>query len=815
MWEWASLGSFAQELRQAFRSLHHSRSFSALAILILAIGIAANTSLFTVVHTVLLRPLPYKDPDRLAFLWTAVPKVNNYEGGSAYLNFLDWRAQSHAFVDMMLYRQASLTLTGGDTEPKRVGAALIPDNFFSILGIAPMIGRAFTAEDVESRAPLVIVSHGLWQRALGGSPGVVGRMLEVEGKPLEIIGVMPAFFQFPARETQLWVAITEPWTDHPWWAQLKGWRWTKGVLDVVGRMRPGISLAEAQTEMSTIARRLEQQYPETNAGHTVRVVPLGAQMTMRVRRSLLVLSGAVAFVLLIACANVASLVIARGAAREREIAVRMALGASRGRVVGQLLTESLLIALAAGALGLLLASWGVRLLVSLAPDDIPRLSEVGIHPQVLLFTLGLSLLAGTLAGLGPALRVSQRALVESLKVGGATGSLSPHGLRTQRMLVAAEFALGFVLLAGAGVLIRSFLAIQAVDLGFQPERLLTMRVSLPAAKGARQRVIYYDEAIQRVAAIPGVRAAGASENFFIIGEWPKWTLTLGDGRTVTTQWDWSTVAGQYFQAIGLPLVRGRWFHDGEGRDAPSAILINETMARQFWPEDDAIGRRFKVGDADSRNPWLTVVGVVKDIRRHGRERPVMPEFFYPHSVARSLSSMELVVQTSSDPLPLAAHLASEIRSVDRTAILESVRTVERQLGDHASRRRFQTLLLTLFSAIALALAAFGIYGVMYCSVAQRSQEIGIRMALGARERDVLIMVLGQGLMLCGIGMGVGLASAFALTRLLSGMLFGVSATDGTTFAGVCLLLTGAALLASYLPARRASRVDPTVTLRYQ
>jgi predicted permease len=809
------LDILGQDLRYAAKTLRRSPGFTAAAVWSLALGLGATTSIFSVINAVLLRPLPYYEPGRLAMLWTDDVKRGIHEEGTSYLTSTDWRNQSAAFADMAVCtRGNAVTLTGGD-EPEKVEAEAVSANLFPLLGRAPLLGRTFSSEEAERRDRVVVVSHQLWQRRFAGSLDVLGRTLEINGKTSKVIGVMPSDFYFPSRDTQLW----EPTTVYSWWDRSRTARYNDWWR-VVGRLKPHVSFEQAQTELSAIGRRLEQAYSTNDpdfAGFGVSVVPLLAQFVgVRLRLALWVLLGAVFFVLLIACANVANLLLARGATREREFAIRLGLGAGRARLIRQLLTESTALALAAGALGLALAAAGIRVLLAFAPQGIPRLNEISLDLRVLAFTGGVSVLTGVVFGLGPALKLSTNSPGDVLKDGGR-GSSSGLKLRHARgLLVVAEFALAVVLLAGAGVLIRSFLRIQQVDPGFRLGRLLTLKLELPGAKNQAQKIAYYQQAFERVRSLRGVESVGAISHVFLEFN-PDVTITV-EGRPAphpdqaVEQLMDDVVSVDYFTTMGIPLRRGRFFSEQDGPGAPRAALINEAMARRFFPGEDPIGRRFKYGDANAASTPLTIVGVVGDVHRHGTEAPVIPQIFIALSQNPN-RGMTFVARTSSDPLTLAAAVRHELRSIDKAATVYGITTVADQLEAFTTERRFQTSLLGLFSVVALVLAALGIYGVISYSVTQRTQELGIRMALGARRVDVLSLIVRQGLTLASIGVAIGLAAAFVLTRLLASLLYEVSATDPLTFVLVSSTLVFAALLACYVPARRAATMDPLIALR--
>ncbi|PYT95493.1 MAG: hypothetical protein DMG38_27030 [Acidobacteria bacterium] len=813
-----------QDLRFATRTLRKVPGFTVVAVLTLALGIGANTAIFSVIEAVLLRPLPYKDPSRVVLL--PDPQDPNGEGIS-YRDFESWKSQSRSFEDMAVYYRNSgwsrVTLTGAG-EPDSVQGAFVSANFFPLMGISPVLGRAFTREEEARQQRVVVLSYGQWVRRFGASRDVVGKMLPIDGSNSQVIGVMPANFQLPARDSQFWAPITTNryWGD-PQLARVDSThtrhfykRW-----NVVGRLKPGITYREAQAEMDTIIGRLQQLDP-TNRERSVNVVPLRVNLRGNTRLAFSILFAAVFFVLLIACSNVGNLILARGAARDREMAVRTALGAGRVRLTRQLFTESVLLALLSGCLGLVFASLGVHALIAFGPPDIPRLDEASVDDGVLAFTLALSLLAAVIFGMIPAWKISQSNPNESLKSGArsASGSMILRG--TRNLLVVMEFALAMVLLTGAGLLVRSFLAVQGVDPGFRSERVLTMRIMLPAGTPESRRTAVYDEVIERVRTMHGVQAAGAIDGLFELGETMNLGLRTIEGRAPEPpeQWTaltWKTIRGDYFQAMGVPLLRGRYFSEQDVSGSPLAAIADESMARRYWPGEDAIGKRFKGQDPRGRNDdWLTVIGVVHDMRRHGLERSPTPHIFEWYKQATlGDTTPDLVVRTQGEPLAFAATLRSTVRGLDQTAILSPVTTMEAQLSGQLSPRRFQTTLLSLFSLLALILASVGMFALMHYSVSQRTHEIGVRIALGAQRGDVMRLVIWKGGQLALTGVGIGILAALALTRLMSSLLFGVSVTDPATIGGVAMLLTLVALIGCYIPMRRAMRVDPIVALRYE
>jgi putative ABC transport system permease protein len=809
-----------QDLGYGARMLRRSPGFTAVATLSLALGIGANTAIFSVLYAVLLRPLPYRDPNHLVLIFS---KGREDQREPILLDdFAILKSQSQSFEAMSIFYKntgiSRVNLTGA-AEPEVAQGGFVSADFFPLMGMAPQIGRLFTIEEETQRNRVVILSQGLWNRRFGGAPDAVGRMLQIDGVDFQVIGVMPATFQFPARETQFWAPITtnRHWLDRPALDKIhvRGFyaRW-----NVVARLKPDVPLQQAQAELNILAKRLEEINPDLNKGKGVNALPLRVELDGNTRLALFMLLAAVSFVLLIACGNVANLILARGTSREREMAIRTALGAGRVRLIRQLFTESVMLAMLSGLLGLYLAALGVPALIALAPPDIPRLEESGLDSMVLAFTLGISLLTAIICGLGPAWKISKSDPGKSLKSGGRGSSGTIAFGHARGLLVITEFGLSVILLTGAGLLIRSFLAIQAVGPGFDPEHALTMRVAFPADTTAIRRSAFLDSALERVRAIPGVGAVGAVDGLFQLGKVSNLGLRIVEGRAVEPreQWTaltWKTISGEYLQALGTPLLRGRYFSDEDGPNSPLVALINESMVRRYWPDEDPIGKRFKGQDPRGRNDdWITVIGVVGDMRSHGLERQPTPHVFLWHKQSGDIPS-DLVVRTAGATTKFATTLRNAVRSLDQTAILSNVTTLEEQLSEQMAPRRFQTTLLTLFSIIALALASLGVYSVMRYMVVQRTHEIGIRMALGAQIRDVLRLIIGEGIKLALVGLMIGFGGAWALTRLMKNLLFGVSPTDPLTFIVIASLLTFVALLACYIPARRATKVDPLVALR--
>jgi putative ABC transport system permease protein len=801
-----------QDVRYCVRMLLKNPAFTAVVVLTLALGIGANTAIFSVLNSVLLRPLPYQDSDRLVFLWSDTPKQNTREMGSAYANISDWNNQNQSFEELAFFDPTSVTLTGIN-DPEQVQSVHASANLFSLLGVAPLIGRTFSPEEEQNQVHVVVLSYGLWQRRFGGSRSVIAQTLEVDNVKSQVIGVMPERFQFPGKNSQIW----EPHTLVPDWQRQKTQRGT-GSWRVVGRLKPNFTVQQAQTEMSSIASRLEQAFPNFNKGLGINLVPFQIQVTgTNVRLVLWMIFGAVVLVLLIACTNVANLMLARGIVREREIAIRMALGAGRLRLIRQLLTESAVLSLLAGLFGLLLATAGIKGLISFGPKDIPRLDGAEVDLRVIAFALGVSLLTGLLFGLVPALKVSQSDPGGTLKESRSSmGGLS--GRRTRGLLVIAEFSLALPLLLGAGLLLRSFMHLQAVDAGFDPARVLLIQTAPARNSTTDQWRVFYQQVSERIAALPGVEAAGLIEEILISGN-PDGLITIEGGSpdsspSARIPFRRDVISEGLFQTLRVPLRTGRFFNVHDNQGAVPVTIINETMARQFWPGEGALGKRLKLGPAQSPNPWLTVVGVVGDMRRQNLERQPIAQIFLPHLQSPE-RRMNLLIRTTAESTQLAPVVRDEIRAIDKTVLISQVSTLESLLARTSAQRRFQTWLLTLFSTIALLLAAVGIYGLIHQSVILRTHEIGIRLALGAKRRDVLRLVVTQGMSLAACGIGMGLLAAFGLTRVLAGLLFGVTATDPATFMAAPLLLAMVAFLACYIPARRAAKVDPMVALRYE
>jgi putative ABC transport system permease protein len=805
--------TFWQDLRYGARTFLKKPGFTLIAVITLALGIGANTAIFSVANTTLLRPLPYQNPDELVMVWETAPKLGFPHNDVAPANFIDWRDQNQVFTQIAAFGGASLSLTGRG-EPERIEGERVSASLFPLLGVAPALGRVFTEQEDRSEAQGVIVlSHSLWQRRFGGDTGIIGQSLTLDNRPYTVVGVMPAHFRFPGREQEFWT----PMAFEPDEAAGRG----DHYLSVVARLKPGVTRQQARAEMDAIAARLQRQYPRTNTDQGVALVPLHEEFAGAIRKPLLILMGVVGFVLLIACANLTNLLLARATQRASELTIRAALGATRMRLIRQLLTESVLLALSGGAVGALLAMWGVDLLETLVPENLAQARGSVLDGRVLGFSAGVSLLTGVLFGLAPALQISKLNLTEALKEGGRSGAGTGSRSRLRGALVIGEIAMSLVLLTGAGLMVRSFYHLTSVDPGFQPDKTLTMRMQLSGEKygDSVKRRGFYDQMLQQVQSIPGVQSAGVITQLPLTTQGLSFSFSLEGQPPMPAsnlpQAVFRVISQDYFRAMGIPLLRGRSFTPHDSADAQAVVVINRTMAERFWPGQEALGKRFKVGSSDSPNPLMMVVGVVGDVRQSSLDQALKPEMYVSHLQDRRFFAIprDLVAQTTGDPLALAAAVRAEIWKLDKDLPLYRVRTMEQVLAASVAGQRFNMMLLAVFAALALLLAAVGIYGLMSYAMTQRTREIGVRLALGARASDVLWLVMGQGLILTISGVAVGLAGAFALTRVMTGLLFGVSATDPMTFTLIAALLTLVALLACWIPARRAAKMDPMVALR--
>jgi putative ABC transport system permease protein len=819
---WLWWDHLVQDLRFGLRTLAKNPSFTAVAVLTLALGIGANTAIFSVVNAVLLRPLPFPAPDELVRV-VSVRLRENVPDNASYPDFADWRAQNHVFERMAAFHADSFTLTG-QGEAAHIPGAIVSADLFSLLSARPALGRTFLPEEDNLGAAggglVVILSYRLWQERFGADPGIVGRTIELDNRSFTVVGVMPAGFQFPiqAEPIDFWTTFAVEFIA-PTGGQSMAEQRGAHYLDVVARLKPHVSGTQAQAEMRTIVNALNKQYPE-NAPRGVRIVPELDQLVGDVRPALLVLLAAVGCVLLIGCANVANLLLARAAARQKEMAVRGALGAGRGRIIRQLLTESLLLASVGGTLGTALALWGIHAVVGLVPEDIPRLAGIHLDGSVLVFTILLSLLTGILFGLAPALQVSRPNVMESLKEGGRGLADSLHRSHMRSFLVVFDMAVAVVLLVGAGLLIQSFWHLQRVDPGFNPHRILTFKIDLPYTRyeGVHQTQ-FFQQAVMRLNRLPGVRSASLVLPLPLDGDEIDTSFDIEGRHAVRadqprTNYSWTEPG--YFRTLGIPLLRGRDFTERDDLKATPVVIINETLARNFFPHRDPIGLRIKPGISNGykESPMREIVGVVGDVKLNGLTAPAGPQVYVP--VAQSpLGNMIVVVHTEIDPLSVAPTVRKEVAAMDKDLPIYGVKTLDQYLGESVAQPRFDTSLVGIFAALALALAAVGLYGVVSYSATLRTHEIGVRVALGAQKGDVLELVVGQAFKLALIGVAIGIAGALMLTRFLSSLLYGVRPTDPLTFIAVSMILTSVALMAGYIPARRATKVDPLVALRYE
>ncbi|HWF90118.1 MAG TPA: ABC transporter permease [Pyrinomonadaceae bacterium] len=807
------LADFLNDLRYAARLQRKNPAFTIVAVIALALGIGANTAIFSVVNTVLLRPLPYKDPERLVLVWEDATKQGYPRDTPAAANFVDWRDQNHVFEGMAAISDESFNLTGSG-EPERLAGHTVSASLFPLLGVEPHIGRVFTAaEDQAGSQHVVLLSYALWQRRFGGEPNIVGQPLTLNGQSYIVVGVMPARFQFPSTDSQVWVPIALTQEDAA--------NRDRHYLQVVARLKPGVSLAQAQSEMNTIAARLQQQYPQSNTDLGAAVQSLHEYLVGDIKPALLVLLGAVGLVLLIACANVANLLLARAAVRQKEIAVRVALGAKRARLIRQFLTESVLLSVLGGLVGLAIAYGGLAVLKAFIPENISQAREISMDLKVLGFTFLVSVATGLIFGLAPAVQAARFNQIETLKEGGRDAATGGSGKRLRSVLVTAEVAISLVLLIGAGLLINSFLRLRNVDPGFRAENLLTMKIVLPDTKYERraQRAAFYTNLIQRVQSLAGVKSAAVTTNLPLYRQGNSISVNIegqpapppGQERIIVTR----IISPGYFDTMGIPLLRGRPLSEQDTETTQNVVVISDAMARRYWPGEEVVGKRIAIGRVTRPEDWIQIVGVVKDVRQFELTADPKPQMYLPYRQFGFFDAQDLVVKTDIDSASLAATVRRAVWEIDKDQPVSDIRTMENIMADSIARQRFSMLLLAIFAGVALVLAGVGIYGVMSYSVAQRTHEIGIRMALGAQTGAVLKLAIGYGMKLVLVGLLIGLIAAFALTRVMSTLLFGVTATDPATFTLISLLLIAVAVLASYVPARRATKVNPIIALRYE
>jgi predicted permease len=818
VWGFQWLETLLQDLRYGGRQLRRNPGFTAVAVVALALGIGANTAIFSVVNAVVLRPLPIHQPGRVVVVHDQFTRLGLPSIGVSVPDFADLSRRTDIFESTAVLSDRSFSLTGSG-QPERLAAFLVNSAFFPLMGVKPLLGRwFFPSEDKPGASHVAIINEGLWRGAFGSDPKLIGKSITLDGENYTVVGIMPSSFQLPNMAPDLWapLALTPAQLDP---TKERGHQW----LYMLARLRPTVTLAQAQTAMDSMARRFMREYPDNfpaHIGYGIKVVPLLADLIGNTGKFLFVLLAAVGFVLLIACANVANLTLARASTRSREMAVRVALGAGRVRIVRQLLTESVLLALIGGALGLLLALWGVDLLRTIGPKNVPRLNKADIDGTVLAFTAAIAVITGVLFGLAPGFEAFQSNLHETLKEGGRSGSAGVARERVRSLLVIGEFALTLVLLTGGVLMVESFVHLLEVNPGFDPQNVLTMQITLSDAQYSKPSQIagFYDALLERVSHLPGVKAAGAvdvlpfsdfgnSGGFHIEGEPVRSGALLPHA-------DVRRVMPGYFRTLRIPLRRGRAFTEPDAASSPNVAIIDDVLAKQYWPEQNPIGHRVAMA-SDSRSPqWYTVVGIVGNVRNRGFSAPRKGVLYFPLAQMPKLH-MSLVIRTASNPEGIASAVRKVAASIDRQQPVYGVETMEQYVSESVSNQRLAVTLLAAFSVLALILAAVGIYGVISYFVSQRTHEIGIRVAMGARKSDVFRLVVGHGMVLAVAGVGIGIVGALALTRAMSSLLYGVSPTNLLTFAAVSLLLTGVGLLACYIPARRATKVDPIVALRYE
>jgi predicted permease len=813
------MNTLLQDVRYGIRTLAKTPGFTAIAILTLALGIGANSALFSVVNGVLLNPLPYPEPNKLIMVYANTSDFGH--SSVTYLNFLDWQKESHSFTAVAGYRNENLFLTGVG-EGERVRGFMISADFFRVMGVEPIAGRTFRPEeDQVGAAPVALISAGLWMRKFGSAPDIVGKSITLTGKSYLVAGVIPASFSLYERPSDVYIPIGQ-WND-PTFRD----RAVSFGTRVIGRLKPGVTMQQAQVEMDQIARNLAAAYPQADKGMGIALVPFKEDIVGDIQPFLLVLLGAVGFVLLIACANVANLLLARSTGRTREFAIRSALGAGRARVIRQLLTESVLLAIAGGGLGLAIAYSGTKAVLKTLPQALPRAHEIGLDLRVVLFTLGVSLVVGMLFGLAPALKLSRGSVSETLKEGGRGSSGARH--KTQSTFVAIELALALVLLVGAGLMIRSLTALWNVNPGFNPHNLLTFDTTLPP--GLEQNPNGLRSVLRQLhgvlTAIPGVQAVslqGGSLPMSGDSELPFWKEGQAKPATLRDMPEalFYLVEPEYLKAMGTPLMRGRFFTEQENEHAQPVIVIDETFARKYYPNEDPIGKRINLAFFDTQPEIIGIAGHVKhwgldsDATASIQAQIYLPFMQIPDKLMPLVAKgIGLVARTNGPPGDVAPVIRTTMTKMNSNEVVYGVQTMDEIVADSLAARKFSMILLGVFAVLALVLSSIGIYGVISYLVGQRTHEIGIRMALGAQQGDVLKLVLGQGMRMALIGVGVGVAAAIGLTRLMSKMLFQVSATDPVTLIGVSVVLTGVALAACYIPARRAMRTDPIIALRYE
>lgn len=804
-----------KDIRYGIRSLLKRPGLTAVALITLGLGIGVNTAIFSAVDSVLLRPLPLKDPARLVAVWEHTPSLGIVQNQMSPANYFDLRNQNQVFEDAGAFTEFSLNLTG-EGEPERLDGQMVTASVFPLLGVSPALGRTFAAdEDQVGKEHVVVLSDALWRRRFNRDLGIINRQITMNTESFTVVGVMPPSFFFPEREAELWI----PWAMEPEQASGRG----DHYLRVIARLKSGITIEHANAEVESFAARLAAEYPRTNEGLGILVRSFHQDYVGDLRLPILILFGAVGVVLLIVCANVANLLLAQATTRRREIAIRMAVGAGRWTIARQFLVESLLLAVGGGLLGVLGAIWGVEALSKLLPESLAKLQAITIDTRVLLFTLAVIVITAIAFGVGPALHATRANPGDSLSETGRDLAGGRSGRHVRRLLVVSEVALAVVLLVGAGLLIRSFQRLRQVDLGFKTDNLLTMRMVLPLPKyqKAEARNAFYGELFRRVGEIPGVESAGMISFLPLSTSGMKFSFSV-EGRANPGDMNlpfalYRAVSPDYLHAMGIPLQRGRFFDTHDVPESLPVVVVNRRLAEHFWPGEEATGKRVKVGPVDSPNPWATVIGVVGDVRQAGLYGDQQFEMYAPYAQERRswLAPRDLVVRTNRDASSLAGAVRQAVWAVDKDQPVSDVRTMDQVFAAAISRERFQMLLLGLFASLALVLACVGLYGVISYAVAQRTHEIGVRMALGAQRGDVLRLVIRQGMVLTFAGLLLGTIGALAATRVMTELLYGVTATDAVTFISVGGLLVLVAFLACFIPARRATKVDPLVALRYE
>ncbi len=803
----------AQDLRHACRGLLKNRGFTTVAVLTLALGIGANTAIFSVIDAVLLRPLPYRDPDRLAIVWEDATAVGFPRNTPAPANYADWKGGNTVFEDMAAVATQNFSLTG-DGEPEQIVSQAVTANFFSLLGVTPALGRTFLAEeDSPGAARVAVLSHALWQGRYGGDPAILGRQILLSGENFTVVGVMPRHFQFLESYIKLWVPIAFDNEELT--------RRSSHYLTVAARLKDGVSFAQAGSEVASIMERIEKEHPEEAADLGALVVPLREEVSGSLRRPLIVLLGAVAFVLLIACANIANLFLSRAANRRKEIAVRGALGAGRVRIMRQLLVESLILAGGGAIAGLALAYWSFAFLRQLIPPGMVLGTDLRINPPVLWFTLLVAVAAGILFGLAPLHQVSRIDLKEALQQGGGRSSIGNAGGGTRQILIAAEMGLALILLIGAGLLMQSLQQLRGQYASLEADSVLTLRTTLPRDKYDHhaKRLAFYNDVLDRVKRIPTVVSAGYTTSVPL--EWKGGTSGFAiEGRPepvgMGNDANHRLVTPAYLAAMGIQIRRGRSLQESDNRESRPVLIVNEAMARQYWPGEDALGKRLKIGGVDSDKPWATIVGIAADVRQMGADVPVKAEMYFPYAQVpyyQWFAPRDLAIRTAGDPLAIVADVRAAIREVDPNQPIANMRTMAEILGGETSDRRVGTTLIAVFALLALLLASIGIYGLLSYFVAQHRPEIGVRLALGAKRGDIVGLILLRGMKPVLVGAVIGLVLALGVTKMIESLLFGVSAFDPVTFAAVSLLLLTVALLTCCVPALKASKVDPLSSIR--